>query len=219
MRTNGSCCVAAFAPGQGYRKTGRHRRRTYRLGCRAGDSRAEIKPPTFPDRDFSVTDHGAVGDGTTDCRPAFDKAIAACHEAGGGRVVVPAGDWLVNGPIHLKSNVNLHLAEGATVRFSTDPADYLPAVFTRFEGNEVMNFSPFIYAFEQENIAITGAGHVRRPGRSRSTGGPGKAPATQIQNALRADGRRQRAGRASASSAPATNCGRTSSSPIAARTC
>jgi polygalacturonase len=118
----------------------------------------QIKPPTFPDRDFSVVDHGAVGDGTTDCRPAFDKAIATCHQAGGGRVVVPAGDWLVRGPIHLKSNVNLHLAAGATVRFGTDTDDYLPVVFARYEGNEMMNFSPFLYAFEQTDIAITGEG-------------------------------------------------------------
>jgi polygalacturonase len=119
---------------------------------------AAIQPPTFPDRDFPVTEHGAVGDGTSDCRPAFDQAIAACHEAGGGRVVVPEGDWLVNGPIHLASNVNLHLAAGATVRFSTDPADYLPAVLARYEGNEVMNYSPLLYAIDAENIAITGSG-------------------------------------------------------------
>jgi polygalacturonase len=117
-----------------------------------------IKPPTFPDRDFSISEHGAVGDGQTDCRPALDAAIAACHEAGGGRVVVPAGDWLVKGPIHLKSNVNLHLDSGATVRFSTDPADYLPAVLARFEGNDMLNYSPFLYALDAENIAITGAG-------------------------------------------------------------
>jgi len=118
----------------------------------------QIQPPTFPDRDFAVTDYGAVGDGVVDCKPAIDQAIAACHEAGGGRVVVPEGDWLVNGPIHLKSNVNLHLAAGATVLFSTETAHYLPVVFARYEGNEMLNYSPFIYAFEQENIAITGQG-------------------------------------------------------------
>jgi polygalacturonase len=119
---------------------------------------AEIKPPTFADRDYAVVDYGAVGDGTTDCRPAFDKAIAACNEAGGGRVVVPAGDWLVRGPIHLKSNVNLHVEAEATIRFSTDPSDFLPVVLARFEGNEVMNYSPFIYAIDAENIALTGSG-------------------------------------------------------------
>ncbi len=62
------------------------------------------------------------------------------------------------GAIHLKSNVNLHLAEGATLKFSADPAKYLPVVYTRFEGTECMNYSPLIYAFEQENIAVTGRG-------------------------------------------------------------
>lgn len=121
---------------------------------------AEIKPPTFPDRDFTVSDYGARGDGETDCRPAFDKAIAACHEAGGGRVVVPAGNWLVNGPIHLKSNVNLHVVSEATIRFGANPADYLPNVLARYEGNEVMNYSPFLYALEAENIGITGKGTI-----------------------------------------------------------
>src|SRR5262249_45311884 len=59
---------------------------------------------------------------------------------------------------HLKSGVNLHVEKGATVRFSTAPGDYLPAVLTRFEGTEVLNYSPLIYAFDQENIAITGEG-------------------------------------------------------------
>src|SRR5581483_7549874 len=60
--------------------------------------------------------------------------------------------------IYLKSNVDLHLAEGATLRFSADPAAYLPLVFTRWEGTECMNYSPLIYAFEATNIAITGTG-------------------------------------------------------------
>jgi polygalacturonase len=119
---------------------------------------ARIEEPRFPDRDFRITDYGARGDGKTDCKAAFDKAIAASSEAGGGRVVVPAGQWFVRGPIHLRSGINLHTAAGATVRFSTLPADYLPAVLTRFESNEVMNFSPLIYAYQQDNIAITGTG-------------------------------------------------------------
>src|SRR5437879_13222170 len=60
--------------------------------------------------------------------------------------------------MHVKSNVNLHLTEGATLRFSPEPAIYLPVVLTRFEGIECMNYSPLIYAFEQENVAITGTG-------------------------------------------------------------
>ncbi|BBM70710.1 glycoside hydrolase family 28 protein [Rhodothermus marinus] len=118
---------------------------------------AHIRPPVFPERDFVLTRYGAVGDGRTDCTDAFRQAIAACHRAGGGRVVVPRGTFLT-GPIHLASNVNLHLDDGATVRFKQDPAAYLPVVFTRWEGVEGMNYSPFIYAFGQENVAVTGGG-------------------------------------------------------------
>ncbi len=118
----------------------------------------QIHEPQFPAKDFLISDFGAVGDGKSDCKPAIDKAIQACVDAGGGRVVVPEGNWLVNGPIHLRSNVNLHLSANSTILFSTDPADYLPVVFTRFEGTELMNYSPLIYAYEQKNIAVTGTG-------------------------------------------------------------
>ncbi|HEV2736889.1 MAG TPA: glycoside hydrolase family 28 protein [Longimicrobiaceae bacterium] len=118
---------------------------------------ARIRPPTFPARDFPVTRFGGVGDGARDNTQAFRQAIAAASAAGGGRVVVPAGRFLT-GPIHLRSNVELHVQKGATVAFSQDPADYLPAVFTRWEGMEMMGYSPLVYAWEQENVAITGEG-------------------------------------------------------------
>jgi polygalacturonase len=117
---------------------------------------ARIKAPKFPARAFNIVRFGAVGDDETDCTDAFRKAIEACNKAGGGRVVVPAGTYST-GAIHLKSNVNLHLHEDATIRFSRDSKKY-PIVLTRFEGVELMNFSPFIYAFEQVNVAITGQG-------------------------------------------------------------
>jgi polygalacturonase len=118
----------------------------------------EIHPPVFPDRDFPITEFGAVGDGRFDCKAAFAGAIAKCAAAGGGRVVVPEGVWLVNGPIHLRSGVNLHVTSGAVIRFSYDADDYLPLVFTRFEGMELMNYSPLVYSIDQENVAVTGAG-------------------------------------------------------------
>ncbi len=113
--------------------------------------------PTFPDRLFDIRDYGAEPGGETKNTAAFSEAVAACHEAGGGRVVVPKGDWLT-GPIHLRSNVNLHVTEGATIRFSGDREDYLPVVHTRIEGVEVYNYSPLIYAPNCRNIAITGKG-------------------------------------------------------------
>jgi polygalacturonase len=120
---------------------------------------AQIVPPAFPAQDFVITSYGAVGGGATDCTLAFSNAIAACNLVGGGRVVVPAGIFLT-GPIHLLSNVNLFVAGGATVLFSTNTAEYLPVVYTRDQGIEVMNYSPFIYAYQQTNIAITGQGTI-----------------------------------------------------------
>jgi polygalacturonase len=111
----------------------------------------------FPGRDFDITGYGAAGDGAADCTQAFLRAIRACSRAGGGRVIVPQGVFRT-GAIHLLSNVNLHLCEGATLKFIPDPRLYLPAVYTRWEGVECMNYSPFIYAFGRENIAVTGAG-------------------------------------------------------------
>ena len=143
---------------------------------------ARIVPPTFPARDFLVTAFGAKADGTTDCTDSLRKAIGACHDAGGGRVVVPAGRYLT-GPIHLRSRVNLHLASGATLLFSTNPRFYLPAVFTRWEGVELMNYSPLIYAFEQRDIAITGSGTLDGQAADenwwRWKGGRGAADGTQ----------------------------------------
>lgn len=115
-----------------------------------------IKPPVFPDHHFDVSKYGAIADNRTDNSEAFRKAIVACAKGGGGFVNVPKGEFLT-GAIHLLSNVNLHLAAGAMVRFTRDASKY-PVVLTRFEGVELMNFSPFIYSFEQDNIAITGEG-------------------------------------------------------------
>ncbi len=116
-----------------------------------------IVPPTFPDRIFNITTYNAVGDGKTDCTNAFKLAIEECVKSGGGKVVVPRGTFLT-GAIHLKSNVNLFMEEGSVIKFSIDPQKYLPLVFTRWEGVECMNYSSLIYAYGQENIAITGNG-------------------------------------------------------------
>jgi polygalacturonase len=117
---------------------------------------ARIQPPSFPNRKFDILKYGAAADGRTDCSDALAKAIQACSAAGGGTVVVPRGTFLT-AAIHLKSGANLHLEEGAILRFVTDPKRY-PLVYSRWEGTECINYSPLIYAFEQTNIAITGTG-------------------------------------------------------------
>lgn len=118
---------------------------------------ARITPPTFPDRTFDITAFGARDVANADATAPIRQAIAACTAAGGGRVVVPAGRF-VTGPVHLASNVNLHLDDDATLAFVQDPKAYLPQVLTRFEGMELWNYSPLIYAIDATNVAVTGRG-------------------------------------------------------------
>ena len=115
-----------------------------------------LKEFVYPSRRFVITDYGAKDDGSK-CTEAIAKAMAACSQSGGGYVVVPKGKFLT-GKIHFRSNVNLHLEEGAVLEFSDEKEDYLPAVHTTWEGVECWNTSPLIYAYECENIAITGPG-------------------------------------------------------------
>ncbi len=115
-----------------------------------------IRAPKFPDRDFVITKFGAKAGGF-DCTASIREAIAAGAKAGGGRVLIPQGVFFT-GAIHLDNNVNLHVEKGATLKFIFDPKLYLPAVVTRWEGTECMNYSPFIYAYEKENIGISGEG-------------------------------------------------------------
>ena len=113
-----------------------------------------IKPPTFPDRQYLITDYKKPGD--TLYTDAINKAITICSSQGGGRVVVPKGTFKT-AAIHLRSGVNLHLEDGATLLFSTDPRLY-PTVITRIEGIDCYNLSPLIYAYGEKDIAITGKG-------------------------------------------------------------
>jgi polygalacturonase len=117
---------------------------------------SNTKAPQFPDREFNILKFGAVEGGKKDSTEAIRRAIEACA-AGGGHVVVPEGVFLT-GAIHLKSGVNLQVVKNATLLFNRDPKLYLPVVFTRWEGTECMSYSPFIYAFDQTNIAISGEG-------------------------------------------------------------
>lgn len=154
---------------------------------------ASARPPQFPARDFPITRFGAKGDGSSDGTAATAAAIAACQRAGGGRVVVPEGEF-ATGPIELLAGVELHLEAGATLRFSTDPRRY-PLVPTRYEGIELMNYAPLVRAYGQRDIAITGAGTLdggadwdhwwnwtgKHPGEDR---GMARAPASAQRGGL-----------------------------------
>ncbi len=119
-----------------------------------------IRKTEFPKQTFNITEYGAVaGDSSKLCHEAIDLAILACTQAGGGTVVIPQGVFYT-GPITLKSNVNLHLEEGATLKFTTDQSYYFPPVITRWEGVDCYNAHPLIYAYGETNIAITGKGTI-----------------------------------------------------------
>jgi polygalacturonase len=113
---------------------------------------------------FNITDYGAVGDGRVSCSGAFEAAIKAASEVGGGTVYVPAGTYLT-GPIRLQSNVNLHVDNGATILFSNNPEDF-PIIFSRWEGVEREVYQSCIYGADLENISITGGGVLNGQGES-----------------------------------------------------
>ncbi|MBN1482806.1 glycoside hydrolase family 28 protein [candidate division KSB1 bacterium] len=160
--------------------------------CNIGDDPAwghvddilrNIESPEIPDRDYDITAFGAVSDTTIDSRESIMKAINSCNAEGGGRVIIPGGTFLSNGPIHLKSNVHLFLARGARLEFGTNVKDYLPVVLTRFEGTELFGYSPFIYAYQATDIAITGSGII--DGNARRSFVPWKHLQTDDKNILR----------------------------------
>lgn len=104
-----------------------------------------------------LADPPAAGE---DALPSLRAAIARCHASGGGRVVVPPGEHLLRGPLVLLSRIEVHLQRGCTLRFSGEPADFLPPVFQRWEGTEALSHSPLITAHGATDIALTGAGCI-----------------------------------------------------------
>ena len=115
----------------------------------------DFQRPTFPERVDTLN-------------PSLDKGLVQAHidalaAAGGGTLVLTAGDY-ESGRIELKSNINLHLAEGAVLTFGSEIEDFLPVVFTRNEGIELYSLGACIYAHDAENIAITGKGKLVGPG-------------------------------------------------------
>jgi len=113
---------------------------------------------------FNVVDYGAVGGGKTLCTEAIQKAVDACAAAGGGTVYFPAGKYL-SGAIFLKSNVTLHIGEGATLLASTSFEDFPP--FTphwRIQSDDTKR-SSLITGLDLENIAVTGRGTLNGQGK------------------------------------------------------
>lgn len=117
-----------------------------------------IDKPVFPANTVSLTDFGAVADGVTLNTEAFAKAMDQLAAKGGGTLNVPSGIWLT-GPIVFKSNINLHLDDGAIILFSPNPELY-PIIKTVYEGFESFRTMSPLYGEGLENIAITGDGII-----------------------------------------------------------
>ena len=113
---------------------------------------------------YNVTKYGAKNDSSKLATEAIKKAIDAASKAGGGTVYFPAGKYLT-GAIHLKSNITIFIDAGAELHFSDNFDDYLPMVKSRYEGVDVTSFSPLFYAYNAENISITGRGLIDGHGK------------------------------------------------------
>jgi len=98
---------------------------------------------------INVSDHGAIGDGSTLNTGAFQKAIIACVKLKGGTIFVPAGIYRT-GPIELKSNITLQLETGTVLLGSELVADY------QFDGRR----RPLVWARNAENMMICGRGII-----------------------------------------------------------
>ena len=119
-----------------------------------------ITGASLPAKAVEITRFGARGDSATDCRRAFERAMRYARKQGGARLVVPAGVWLVRGPIHMASGVCLELSKGATIKFVAQPSYFLPMVSTSWEGTFLWNYSPFIYGYGLHDVAIIGEGTI-----------------------------------------------------------
>ena len=117
-----------------------------------------IHPPTFPDNQVNIADFGANPNGIALNTEAFEKAMEALSQKGGGMLIVPKGVWFT-GPIVFRSNINMHLEKGALILFSPDFALY-PLVETIFEGLDTRRCQSPISGRNLENIAITGEGSI-----------------------------------------------------------
>ena len=125
-----------------------------------------VAQPNIPSREVNLSDFGGVGDGITLNTEAFARAIAELSSKGGGRLVVPAGVWHT-GPIRLESKIDLHVAYGAIVLFSTNK-DLYPIEKTYFEGWETFRCQSPISAVGKQDVAITGEGIIDGQGAAWS---------------------------------------------------
>ena len=116
-------------------------------------------------RDYNILNYGAQSDTSLLSTQALQQAIDECSQAGGGRVVVPTGNYKI-GTIILKSNVHLHLEQGATLYGSTRLADYLPVKSDYVSLRTQTNTIQLIYADKVSHVVIDGYGTIDGRGRA-----------------------------------------------------
>lgn len=126
----------------------------------AGQIIAGIARTSFPHKEILVMCPDSISHRGGYSRRLIQQAIDSCSLAGGGRVIISKGIYHLNGNLVLKSDVNLHLEKDACLLFSGKADDFLPEVWTRWEGTELYGHSPMIYAKHATNIAITGQGVI-----------------------------------------------------------
>lgn len=117
-----------------------------------------VELPKIPEQEYNIESFGAVNGGVKSNTAAINLAITTASEAGGGNVIIPAGVWLT-GPIELKSNINLHLENGAVLLFDKNEEEY-PLYISDYEGMDCIRAKSPIFAENASNIAITGTGTV-----------------------------------------------------------
>lgn len=109
--------------------------------------------------DFNILDFGAKNDTTQLSTQALQQAIDRCHEQGGGRVVVPAGQYKI-GTIVLRSHVHLYLQRGTTLYGSTNLNDYLPQKSPYVSLRTQTTTIQLIYADNAHDMTIDGYGTI-----------------------------------------------------------
>ncbi len=114
---------------------------------------------------YNILDFGAVADGRTNCAAAIQEAIDACNETG-GVVFIPAGNFL-SGSLRLRSNVELHLENGACLTASSVPGDMIDFSKEFEDDNEDTGWEGgcFLFACHEKNITISGQGKIDGQGR------------------------------------------------------
>nr|BAA78557.1 polygalacturonase [Xylanibacter ruminicola] len=115
--------------------------------------------------DFNIKSYGAKNDTTVLSTHALQQAIDACSDAGGGRVVVPAGIYKI-GTIQLKSHVHLYLEQGATLYGSTRLEDYIPMKSDYLSLRTQTTTIQLIYADGVQDVSIDGLGTIDGRGRA-----------------------------------------------------